>query len=321
MNNSLIGQSGFHPWDAPTTHEFQHTIKSTYCIPSIDYNWWVNGTNSEGWDGPRFYDEVYRLNKDHNMILTFGDIPEDKFVEFVQMITKRYPTWGVSPICEIEDPVKSSKIIKQFRAALPEVRLVGPNLMNDYTPGYMDYLVSTGAMGCLDVVSMHDYFACPGNGSAPKAPWDKLPYFHPNASVNGYPNLLGRIRWMESYVKHLRQSTFAGPKVILTEYGIYNVNVDDAKQAALVSKFTGVPLILSTPHSPNTIYPYSNGVWDLTTMIPSWSLPIQEYLKTMDFSDEKVKSEMLIYFPDIIPPKKRTWWQQILFKLFGLYKK
>ena len=316
MNNSLIGQSGFHPWDEASTHAFQHTIKSTYCIPSVDYDRW-HGTEY----GVKFYDEVYRLNKDHNMILTFGDIPEDKFVEFVQMITQRYPAWGVSPICEVEDFVKSSNSIKAFRAALPDVRLVGPNLMNDYTPGYMDYLVSTGAIGCLDVISMHDYFACPGNGSGPKAPWDQLPYVHPNASVNRYPNLLGRIRWMESYVKHLRPSTFDGPKVILTEYGIYNANVDDAKQAALVSKFTGVPFIISTPHSPVQIYPYSNGVWDPVTKNPSWSLPIQEYLKTMEFSDSDVTAGMLTYFPELLPKKKRTWWQQILFKLFGLYKK
>jgi len=285
MKNPLIGVSGPHPWDTNEINNlFIKSLNATYSCPYVDYNWWMNGTSQPSWDGPRFYDEVYRLSKDYKMIWGFGTIPPDKISTFVPMILARYPDiWAVAPLLEAADVNQASEIIKTFRAILPDTLLVGPNYPNDYAPAYMDALVKSGAIACLDIIAMHDYFGCPGNGSVPPQPWGA--YSHPFDRVNApTPNLKGRIEWMQSYLKHTRQG-FNGHKVILTEYGIYINDANDGYQAARICKEMDVPLILSTPNSPayqSWSLPFGNGVFTQQTngtFKMEWSPAVQGFLK------------------------------------------
>ena len=329
MPNPLIGCSGPHPWEYPAINEFLKTLNATYSCPHVDYNWWVNGTDNKGWkggDGPAFYDDVYNLHKAYKMIMGFGPIPPQKLEEFVQMIAHRYPeVWAFSPLLENGDAIETDRIIKAFRAALPNARLVGPNLYTSHHPAYMDELVRLGTLGCLDILAMHDYMGCPGRGTAPTKPWGE--YGHPTQVLDyGHtPDLMGRIEWLRSYVKYTRNVFPDDPKIMYTEFGIYSGDINDAKLAAVISRLTEVPFILSTPNSPVGITPFSNGVYGPNVggvFTTNWSPPVQEYLKTMDLPLSEIKN-LLPPAPvlPVVTSKKRTAWQQLMFKLFGLYKK
>lgn len=238
------------------------------------------------------------------------------------MIAERYPNvWAIQPTSEIADVNEAAETIKAFREILPySTRLAGPGHCTAYPVEYMDTLLKLGAIQCLDVITLHDYYACPGRGTAPKPPWDKMPYAHVNERGDYFPSMLERIKWVkEKYFPHLRN--VYDHQLIYGEYGLYQNNPNDAKLAALVSRYTKVPLILSSPSSPIDNYPYSNGIYikqDDGFYRGEWTEAMKVFLETMALPDDKINE--LIHLAREVPKKKRKWWQQILFKLFGMFK-
>jgi len=277
INHPLIATSGLHPWDSAVTHNLLRSLNPTYVRASINYNRWANEI--------AFYDRQYDLNKEYKIILTLDNIPLDKIAALVPEILNRYKVWGVTPVNEDEDATSAANRIKEFSRVAPEARLVGPDLQNDYSPSYMDELVRQGALACLDVLAMHDYFAVPGNGLAPPPPWDGLIYSHPDKIVNyyGFPNLKGRINWLKSYIPHTRKKFTDGPKVMITEYGTYINDLNDSILAAKISKDTDVPFVFCYPNGPAgtgtpSSYPYFHGMYSADLSSAVWSDPMLAYL-------------------------------------------
>lgn len=322
--NPCLGMSGLHPWGIEETHKLLREINGLYTVPYIDYHIWYNGKeNLKPEDAPAFYDKVISLNSEYRQILRFSPIPDDKRAEFVKMIIERYPNvWGVAPVSEIASAEEAAKTIKSFREILPDIRLVGPHYPTSYNVEYMDTLLKLGAIQCLDVIAMHDYYACPGRGTIPPPPWDGMPYAHPNEAMDYFPNMFNRINWLkEKYVPFLRPNFNDGIKIIYAEYGLYSGNVNDAKLAALVSRYTGVPLILSSPQGPMGSYPYCHAIYTKQedgSVTGKWNDAVNMLLETMELPIEKVVE--VIHSAIDTPKKKRVWWKQIFYKLFGWFK-
>ena len=290
MQNPLIGVSGPHPWDYPQVNNFLKTLNPTYTCPYIDYDVWMNGTSHPSWDGPKFYDAAYNLNQGYKMILGFSPIPLDKIATFVPMVLARYPNvWGVAPVLEQNAAISIAQI-KEFRRVLPNARLVGPNLYTSYRVDYMDALLNGGAIACLDVLAMHDYFGCPGRGTSQPQPWGV--YFHPTDPIHTdvpiTPNLRGRIAWLKSYLKYTRKVFKNDHDVIYTEFGLFVNDPNDAKTVAQISKETNVPIVLSSPNTPSgptSVSDFANGVYGEIVngaFTMDWSLAIKNFLAEME---------------------------------------
>lgn len=247
--NPLLGGYYNHPWDLRVTHQTNNLRGQLYeyFLSSLDYNIWTNGSGGLPYptnnNGPAYYDLLHSLSSGLGKeIMAFYNVPTNAISSFVPAIVARYSPWAVQPINEKNNAGVAANTIKLFRLALPTARLIGPAYPNDYAPAYLDQLVASNAIQQLDILAMHDYFAVPGNGSGAGPPWPTN-YIHPdttNWAYAGYPNLIGRINWMKSYVPYLRTNYNDIPKVWITEYGVYVNDPNAACRAAIILREAGV---------------------------------------------------------------------------------
>lgn len=283
----LLGGGYAHPWDTAVTHGLLTNTPGDYTLATVNYDYWTNGTGKPPGvttNGPAFYDDVFRLNQGRKILAVFYNVPTNAIASFVPMIVARYPDiWAVGPINENSDYSVIVPTISLFRLALPNTRLFGPNYQNDYAPSYLDALIASNTLAQFDILSMHDYFACPGNGSAIPPPWTTNVYAHPNeVTSHGYPALADRLALLKTYVPNLRTNTFTGPKVMITEYGLYVSNRNDALLAADIFRAQNIPVIMWAGFPANTTnsFPYGNAIYNEDGSAVAWSEAMQAFLNS-----------------------------------------
>jgi len=299
MLNPLVGTTGLHPWDSTVTHDLLRSLNPLYMRMSVNYGRWQNEI--------QFYDQQYALNSMYQIILCLETVPLDQIETFVPMILDRYKVWGVTPVNEDENAARTAQRILEFHRVVPEARLIGPDLQNNYSPVYVDELVRLGAIGCLDIIAMHDYFAVP---STPES----LVWYRPDEIVTywGLPNLPARIAWMKSYVLRLRKKFTDGPKVMITEYGTYINSVEDSVRAAQISKATDVPFMFCVPNEPAGLpgsILYAQALYSNNNTEARWAPPMEAYLVEINTPKVVVPPPVFIPPPVVVSPRriKLSW--------------
>lgn len=265
--NPLLGIQYLQSQNPAAQHTLMRTVPATYVNLPITYAILTGGAYGGYPDGTNYYDAQYALNTNWNVILQFSDMPTNLIATYVPYLVNRYPAWMVVPLNENDDAAESSEIIKIYRAALPSQRMGGPALYHIVNPPYIDALVASNAFQLLDSFIAHDYLACPLNGVCTAGWWDE-PYFHPiDVPTSYHPewsvgNLRSRLEWMNSYTNLLRTDFTDTPKVMITEYGIYQNNTADGKYAGQIFRNMQIPVWVTANFATTNACPYNNALYD-----------------------------------------------------------
>jgi hypothetical protein len=259
---------GLSPLDTVETHNLAKTTHPKYVQWDISYQYYL--TNGSGF---LFADRCYGTNAPFVQFVGFGwpdDLPTNQIASFFPVVTDRYPNVYAWVICnEFQGPTYRQHIcdmIRMFHDANPNVRICAPAESFNYDPYYCDYILAEGAFTNLDIFVMHDYVQCPGNGGPISGEWWTNDYDHPyQMTVHPtYPTMTERLDWMNTYTNALRTNFPGGPKVAITEYGLYASNTADAYAARRIAIQYGVPFFVQYPTPPANVYgvsaPYHHGV-------------------------------------------------------------
>lgn len=250
-------------------HTLMSNVPATYVNLPITYAILTGGAYGGYGNGTNYYDATYALNTNNGwrVILQFSDMPTNKILDYLPYLTNRYRCWMVNPINENDDATVSSETIKYYRAVMPTMRLGGPALYHLKNPTYIDALVASGAFAMLDSFVGHDYLACPLNGLC-TAGWWTNSYYHPiDAPTDYHPewsvgNLAARLAWMNSYTNLLRTNYTDTPKVMVTEYGIYQNNPEDGLYAGQIFRNMQIPAFVTANFATTNACPYNNALYD-----------------------------------------------------------
>lgn len=250
-------------------HTLMRTVPATYVNLPITYAILTGGPYGGYPNGTNYYDAQYALNTSWNIILQFSDMPTNLIATYLPYLVNRYPCWMVIPLNENPDTSETSQIIKLYRAALPTVRMGGPALYHMVNPPYIDALIASNAFQLLDSFIMHDYLAVPLNGVCTDGWWTNS-YFHPSNTPTGYHpewsvgNLQSRLEWMQTYTNLLRTDYLDTPKIMITEYGIYQNDIPDGAYAGELFRRMKIPVWVTANFAATNQCPFNNALYDGT---------------------------------------------------------
>lgn len=250
-------------------HTLMSNVPATYVNMPITYAILTGGAYGGSPNGTNYYDLTYALNTNNGwrVILQFSDMPTNKILDYLPYLTNRYPCWMVIPLNENPDTTETSETIKYYRAVMPNMRLGGPALYHLQNPTYINTLITNGAFQMLDSFVMHDYLAVPLNGLCTSGWWTNE-YYHPIYTPTNYnpgwsvSNLVNRLTWMNSYTNVLRTNFTDTPKVMVTEYGIYQNDAPDGAYAGQVFRNMQIPVWVTANLAATNACPYNNALYD-----------------------------------------------------------
>lgn len=250
-------------------HTLMSNVPATYVNMPITYAILTGGAYGGSPNGTNYYDLTYALNTNNGwrVILQFSDMPTNKILTYLPYLTNRYPCWMVIPLNENPDTTETSETIKYYRAVMPNMRLGGPALYHLQNPTYVNTLITNGAFQMLDSFVMHDYLAVPLNGLCTSGWWTNE-YYHPIYTPTNYnpgwsvSNLVNRLTWMNSYTNVLRTNFTDTPKVMVTEYGIYQNDAPDGAYAGQVFRNMQIPVWVTANFATTNQCPYNNALYD-----------------------------------------------------------
>jgi len=279
-----IGIAGFDPRDAPTARALVAALPPSFSRLALDES--LFATN---WS---FADSQIAASKNIGANLIVSVMNTNDLVAYsnsLAAVIQRYTNeiWGTEAYSE-PDSLGITNYIAYLTTARyvidslgyhEKIKLCGPSLSQSWMNSYLSNLWVLGVISNIDVVTAHDYFACPGNGALTTCNPQGIcagTYAHPYESPSpGYPNLPGRIANMHYWAAVAGATNL----VIFTEYGLYSGETNDAAVTADIAAANDCVLCLSSPEEPFGSLPWnhllSNG-WD-TAMI--------EFLLTRNWID------------------------------------
>jgi hypothetical protein len=275
----VVQQKFTNDWQS--ANAMKDAYPALYVYTAWYYREYTNTGTVNGFaNGVAYQDAQWACNSNstQRFLFAFGpDLPTNQIVSFSRYITNRYRGWwAIVPLNEVDDIPLESATISIFRDALgPDVRMIGPSYLNDWSPLLYDFLAASNTLQLLDGIDSHDYYCSPNFGAS-FWPYND-PYVHPwqraDQQYTEGPNLSERLSMLRTNSLLLRTNYPDMPKVWLCEYGLYRNDLVDAAYAGDVIRQHQVPtLIWLTNGGYTNSWPYDNGWYDSTNAEP-WSDP------------------------------------------------
>ena len=273
-----MGAQALGPNDTPQDRAFQATLHRAYTKFDLYYDHISTGDWSMA-------DSLFSLNAGAKICVTISGTTSNNISNAVAAVIARY-TNAIYSIAAQNEPEDSfagatnyARFFNQARGAIDasgwaaQVKLAGPCLANDNIPGFMAAITNLiGGVTRIGVIDAHDYFAVPGNGGVPT---NGAAYVHPADGCyhNGTgPNLGARLAELNRWQI---MTGHTNVPAIVSEYGLYDSNVQDAIDAARAFKTNNVAVVLSAPGGP------VHSALPIGHCLPGrlWSKPMTEFLK------------------------------------------
>jgi hypothetical protein len=270
-----LGCSALNDWDTAETHTLLSNMQPSYVNFGMHYSNFSTGDWSRT-------DAQMNLNRGWKIIVEIDGTTSNTVSNAVALIIGRYTNdiYAVYAGDEWTDDSPSgitnySRYVNQVRGAIDgsgwraNVRLAGPGRQNsDIAPFMVAITNLINGITNLDLIVAHDYYAVPGNGSPPGT---NTFYYHVTQPAYFGTTLAQRL------VEMNRWQTLTGHTnmPVMSEYGLYDSDVQDAIDAARAFKTNHCAVILHVPNAPvHSVLPLGHQLPG-----PLWDKPMSEFLR------------------------------------------